>query len=299
MNAELNVRRHSEVDKTIRLLPQYIVDSFEVFEYQLRCKSDLLTYTKTQPFSPRDAVGNRTLIAHYHLPPCQPVCYLIGLVRTDDTAYVLDIFEHPPKGTFASRDIEERLYSRLSDVCPEFSQYRLPGSYRSGLPINNKDLYGATRVKGIPFLAPVRASNADYLPLGQLAELREGRSRVGIVMGTFDIPREEIQDKAIECIDFEGHPDRESLTLYRGGWASHSGILRKETDQIIFWFCPLHHVVIRVGSRIKPVVLALSQQEYQRLVSGLRAEYQSVDGKEQEMGELVDRLIEHFPLYRA
>ena len=298
MSAELNIRRHPEVDKTIRILPQHLVESFEFFEHQLRCKGDLSAYTKTQPFSPKDAVGNRTLIAHYHLPPCQPVCYLIGLVRTDDTVYVLDIFEHPPKRTFASRDIEERLYSRLSDVCPEFSQYRLPGSYRSGLPVNNKDLYGSARVKGVPFVAPVRASNADYLPLGQLSELTDGQSRVGIVMCTFNIPREEIPDKAIECIDFEEHPDRESLILYSGGWVCHSGIYRKETEQIILWFCSLHNVVILIGSRREPLVVALEEQEYRRFVDNLKAKIPSSDGKEQELGEFVDQLIRHFPLYR-
>ena len=237
--------------------------------------------------------------AHYHLPPCRPVCYLVGLVRTVDTAYVLDIFEHPPQGTFASSEIEERLYTRLSDLCPELAEYKLPGTYRSGLPVHKKDIYGATTLKGTPFVAPVRASNSDYLPLGQLTSLSNEQSRIGVIVGTFVIPREEIPDDAIECIDCEEHPAWESLTLYIGGWACYSGIYRKETEQLILWFCPLHNVIMQVGSRRKPVVIALSEQDYRRIVDGLRAKFPTADGKEQEQGEIVDGLIEHFPLYRA
>ena len=299
MGAQLNIRRHPEVDKTVQALPQCVVDSFEVFERRLKRNGDLSAFINTQPFSPKDAVGKRTRIAHYHLPPCRPVCYLVGLMRTVDTAYVLDIFEHPPQGTFASSEIEERLYSRLSDVCPELAEYKLPGSYRSGLPVHKKDIYGATTLKGTPAVAPVRASNSDYLPLGQLTHLPDGQTRIGVIVGTFVIPQEEIPDEAIECIDCEEHPAWESLTLYIGGWACHAGIYRKETEQLILWFCPLHNVVIQVGSRRKPVVVALREQVYRGLVDGLRAKFPSADGKEQELEEAVDGLIEHFPLYRA
>ena len=299
MGAQLNIRKHPEVDKTVQALPQCVVDSFEVFERRLKCNGDLSAFINTQPFSPKDAVGNRTLIAHYHLPPCRPVCYLVGLIRSIDTAYILDVFEHPPQGTFASSEIEEHLYSRLSDVCPELAEYKLPGTYRSGLPVHKKDMYGARSVKGIPSVAPVRASNSDYLPLGQLTSLSGEQARVGIIVGTFVIPREDIPDEATECIDCEDHPDRETLTLYIGGWACHSGIYRKETEHLILWFCPLHNVVMRASNRREPVVVALSEQDYRRLVGGLRVKFQSKDGKEQELGELVDRLIGHFPLYRA
>ena len=299
MDAELNIQRHPEVDKIVQALPQCVVDSFEVFERRLKCNGDLSAFINTQPFSPKDAVGNRTLIAHYHLPPCRPVCYLVGLVRSIDTAYILDVFEHSSQGTFASSEIEERLYSRLSDVCPELADYKLPGTYRSGLPVHKKDIYGATTLKGTPFVAPVRASHSDYLPLGQLTGFSNEQSRIGVIVGTFVIPREEIPDEAIECIDCEEHPAWESLTLYIGGWACHSGIYRKETEQLILWFCPLHNVVMRVGSRRKPVVIAFSEQYYRRLVDGLRAKFPSAGGKEQELGEIVDCLIEHFPLYRA
>jgi hypothetical protein len=298
MGAQLNIRRHPEIDKTVQALPQCVVDSFEVFERRLKCNGDLSTFINTQPFSPKDAVGKRTRITHYHLPPCRPVCYLVGLVRTVDTAYVLDIFEHPPQGTFASSEIEERLYSRLSDLCPELAEYKLPGTYRSGLPVHKKDIYGATTLKGTPSVAPVRASNSDYLPLGQLTSLSNEQSRIGVIVGTFVIPREEISDEAIECIDCEEHPAWESLTLYIGGWACHSGIYRKETEQLILWFCPLHNVVMQVGSRRKPTVVALREHEYRGLVDSLRARFPSVNGKEQELGVLVDRLIEYFPLYR-
>ena len=299
MSAELNIRRHPDVDKTLQSLPQRLVNSFEIFEQRLKCNGDLSAFINTQPFAPEDAVGNRTLIEHYHLPPCQPVCYLVALVRSIDTAYVLDVFEHPPQGTFASTAIEERLYSRLSDILPELAEYRLSGSLRSGMPVDKKILYGAGSVKGIPSVAPVRASNADYLPLGQLTGLSGEQTRVGIVVGTFEIPREEIPKEAIECIEYEDHPERESLTLYIGGWKCYSGIYRKETENLILWFCPLHNVVMLTSNRMKPVLVALSDHDYLRLVADLRAKFTSADGKEQELGEIVDRLIEHFPLYRA
>ena len=298
MGAQLNIRRHREVDKTLQALPQSLVDSFEIFEQRLKCNGDLSAFINTEPFSPKDAVGNRTLIAHYHLLPCRPVCYLVGLVRSIDTVYILDVFEHPSQGTFASSEIEERLYSRLSDVCPELTEYRLPGTYRSGFPVQKKDMYGAGSLKGIPLVAPVRAANSDYLPLGQLTDLSEEQSRVGIVVGTFVIPREEIPDEAIECIDCEDHPKRETLTLYIGGWKCNRGIYRKETEHLILWFCPLHNVVMQASNRKEPVVVALSEQDYRRLVDDLRAKFSSADGKEQELGEIVDGLIEHFPLYR-
>ena len=299
MGAQLNIQRHPEVDKTVHALPQRVIDSFEVFERRLKYNGDLSAFVNTQPFSPKDAVGNRTLIAHYHLPPCRPVCYLVGLVSSSDTAYILDVFEHPSHGTFASNEIEERLYFRLSEVCPELAEYKLPGTYRSGLPVHKKDIYGASTLKGIPSVAPVRASNADYLPLGQLTSLSNEQSRIGVIMGTFVIPREEIPEEAIECIDCEEHPAWEILNLHIGGWACHSGIYRKETEQLILWFCSLHNVVMQVGSRRRPVVVALSEQDYRPLVDRLRGKSLSADGKEQELGEIVDGLIEHFPLYKA
>ena len=299
MGAQLNIQRHPEVDRTVQALPQCTVDSFELFEQRLKCNGDLSAFINTQPFSPKDAVGNRTLIAHYHLPPCQPVCYLVGLVRSVDTVYILDVFEHPPKGTFASVELEERLYSRLSDICPELAEYKLPGTFRSGFPVHKKYMYGAGSVKGVPFVAPVRASNSDYLPLGQLTNLSDGQSCVGIVVGTFDISREAIPDEAIECIDCEEHEEWDSLSLYIAGWAYHSGIYRKETEHVILWFCPLHNVVMRTSNRKGPVVVALRAQVYRRLVGDLRAKFPSADGKEQELGEIVDGLIEHFPLHRA
>ena len=295
----MNIQRHPEVDNTVQVLPQQLIDSLELFEEQLRCNGDLSAFIHTQPFSPRDAVGNRTLIAHYHLPPCRPVCYLVGLVRTVDTAYVLDVFEHPPPGAFASSEIEERLYSRLSDLCPELAEYKLPGTYRSGLPVQKKDLYGPTSVKGVPVVAPVRAFEADYLPLGQLPNVSDEPIRVGIIVGTIDVPQEQMPDEVIECIDCEEHPRRESLTLYKAGWVCHSGIYRKETEQLFLWFCPLHNVVMRVGSRTYPVAVALGEQDYQRLVNGLRARFPSFSEKDQELGKLVGRLIQHFPLHRA
>ena len=103
-----------------------------------------------------------------------------------------------------------------------------------------------------------------------MTSLSNEQSRIGVIVGTFGIPWEEIPDEAVECIDCEEHPAWESLTLYIGGWACHSGIYRKETEQLILWFCPLHNVVMQVGSMRKPVIIALREQVYRGLVDGLR-----------------------------
>ena len=295
----MDIQRHPEVDKTVQALPQQIIASLVLFEHRLKCNGDLSPFIHTKPFSRKDAVGNRTLIAHYHLPPCQPVCYLVALGRAVDTAYVLDIFEHPPRGTFASSEIEERWYSRFSDLCSELADYKIPATFRSGLPVRKKDLYGTTSVKGVPVVAPVRALEADYLPLGQLPNLSDEPTRLAIIVGTFAVPSEQMPDGVIECIDYEEHPDRESLTLYISGWICHSGIYRKETEQLFLCFCPLHNVVMGAGSRREPVAVALGEQDYRQLVDGLKRKFPSSDGKERELEELVECLTRHFPLYRA
>ena len=299
MGAQLNIRRHPEVDKIVQTLPQRLVESVRLFEQRLESNGDLSAFINTQPLSRTDAVGNRTLIEHYHLRPCRPVCYLVGLVRSTDTAYILDIFEHPPKGAFASSEMEERLYSRLSEVSPELAEYELPGTYRSGLPVAKRDMYRARSVRGVPAIAPVRGPNSTYLPLGQLDRVSEEQSRVGIIVGTFEIPRGDIPDEAIECIDYEDHPDMETLTLYDAGWKHYSGIYRKETEQLVLFFCSIHFVIIGVSNRRQPNVVALGEKDYRRLVDTLRAKFASPDGTEHELGEIVDRLVERFPMYRA
>ena len=121
-----------------------------------------------------------------------------------------------------------------------------------------------------------------------------------MIVGSVVIPREEIPEEAIDCIDREDHQqDWETLTLYIGGWACHSGIYRKETEHVILWFCSLHNVVILMGNRRKTVIAAFTEQAYQRLLERLRSKFPSVDGKEQELEEMVDWLFEHFPLYKA
>ena len=125
----------------MRGLPQSLIESVEDFERQIACGGDLSEYVNTQPFSPKDGVGNRTLIEHYHLRPCKPSCFLVGLVRSINAVYILDVFEHPAKGTFASSEIEERLYSRLADLSPELAEYQLPPIYRSGMPVSTEDRY--------------------------------------------------------------------------------------------------------------------------------------------------------------
>ncbi len=299
MGTQMNIRRHPEVDKTVQDLPQYVIESLELFEQRLRCNGDLSDFINTQPFSSKDAVGSRSRIEHYHLRPCQSVCLLVGLLRSVDTVYLLDVFEHPPQGSFTSSDIEERLYSRLSEVWRDFAEYKLPGTYRSGLWVQKKDKFGVGSVKGVPSLAPVRASNADYLPLGQLNNLSNGRTRVAIVVGTFVIPREEIPNDAIHCMESDEHQDWDTLNLYIAGWVCHLGVYRKETEQVILWFCSLHNVVVQASNRKKPVVVALRQEVYRQLLGQLRLDFPLVEGREHELGEMVDGLIRHFPLHRA
>ena len=89
------IEKHPDVDNVVCALQQCLIDSFELFEQQLKCGGDLSGFINTPPFSPKDAVGNRTHIEHYHLRPCKPVCYLVGLVRFSDTIYILDVFKHP------------------------------------------------------------------------------------------------------------------------------------------------------------------------------------------------------------
>ena len=217
MNRPLNILRHPEVDKTVCNLPRRLVESFEEFVQRLECDGDLSDFVKTQPFSAYDALGNRTRIEHYHLLPRKPDCYLIWLVRTVDTAYILDISLHPEPKVFASSEVEERLYNRLADLWPELTAYKIPSSYRYSFPVSNNDKFGARTVQNTPSLVPVRTSKSDYLPLGQLDSLPEGRNRIGVVIGTFEIPEDDFPEAALECIDYEDHPEREMLTLFIRG----------------------------------------------------------------------------------
>ena len=298
MTTPLTILRHPDVNKSIRTLPSQLVDSFEKFEEALKNNMDLLPFAKTKPFSPYDALGNRTRVEHYHLLPCKPDCYLVWLVRTVSTAYILDISLHPEPKAFTSSEIEEQLYSRFAELCPELSAYELPSSYRYVFHVRNKDKFGARTAKSTPYVVPVRTPKSDYLPLGQLGNLPEGRNRIGVVIGTFEIPTDQIPDAAMECIDYENHPERESLTLFVGGWAFHSGVYRPETEQLLLCFCELHHVVMITGSRRELTVLALNHEDYARLENGLKVRFPQIEGNEEEISELLDGLIEHFPLYR-
>ena len=298
MSTQLNILRHPEVDETLCTLSAQLVASLEAFERVLSQNGDLSTFTHTKPFSAEDGLGNRTNIEHYHLMPCRPDCYLVWLVRTVDTAYLLDVSLHPTSKGFTSREIEERNYSRLAELCPELAAYKLPGNYRYAFPVRNKDRFGARAAKDVPSVAPVRTPKSDYLPLGQLNNLPEGRNRIGVVVGTFEIPTEEMPEAANECIDCVEHPKRESLTLFISGWACRLGVYKKETEQLLLWFCELHNVVMLAGTKREPIVMALKEADYRQLVDGLKARFPSIDGKERELADLVDRLIEHFPLYR-
>ena len=100
------------------------------------------------------------------------------------------------------------------------------------------------------------------------------------------------------CLDSEEHPEREFLTLNSGGWACHSGVYRMETEQVIVFFCPLHNVVMQVGTRIEPTVVSLSESEFLRLFHNYKTKLPSWDGNKGELDNVVDHLFEHFPLYR-
>lgn len=299
MNSQAKIEKHPEVDKVVRALPLDLLDSFEHFEQQIICGGDLSEFFNTRPFSPGDGVGNRALVQHYHLRPCKPSCYLVGLVRSIDTVYVLDVFEHPPKGKFASSGIEELLYSRLSQMCPELTEYELPPICRSGLPVSKEDMYNPKLVKGRRSIAPVRALNSDYLPLGQIADLPDQQSNVAIVMGSFEVSGGDIPAEALDCLEYADHPARDNLTLYRAGWTCRSGIYRKETEQIVWAFCPLHYVAMQASGREKPQFFVLGEQTYRELVEPLKMMFPSINGKEQELGQLVGSLTSHYPLVRA
>ena len=156
MSTHLHIVRYPEVHEVVRTLPGQLVASLEEFEQALRNSRDLSPYTHTKPFSKYDGLGNRTRIEHYHLLPCRPVCNLVWLIRTSDTAYLLDISVHPDHKEFTSSEREGRLYSRLAELCPELSTYKLPGGIRYAFPVSNRDKYGDRTVKGVPYIAPVR-----------------------------------------------------------------------------------------------------------------------------------------------
>ena len=152
MTTQLTILRHPKVNEALRDLPGLLAASFEELEEALKINGDLSPFTKTKPFSPEDALGNRTRIEHYHLLPRKPDCYVIWLVRTVDTAYILDISLHPEPKVFTSSEVEETLYFRFAELCPELSAYELPGSYRYVFAVRNKDKFGARTVKSTPSL---------------------------------------------------------------------------------------------------------------------------------------------------
>ena len=300
MNTRLNIRRHPQVDETVRTLPQCLIESFELLEQRLESNGDLTAFVSTQPFSSNDAVGRRTRLEHYHLRPCVPDnCYLVWLVRTADTAYILEVAKHPEPGRFADSEIEERLYSRLAEVCSEFAEYQLPGTHRTGFPVHKSDRFNPRTVNGKPGIAPVRTPDSSYLPMGQLGKLDSGKNRVGIIAGTFEVAREDIPKEAIECIDAAEHPDMESLTLYSAGWIYRSGLYQKATEHIILFLCSLHSVIITASSIEGTRIIASGEQAYGRLVDSLKEQFPPIYDREQELGKMVDLLVKHFPLYRA
>ena len=185
----------------------------------------------------------------------------------------------------------------MNDICRDLKDYRLPGTFRSGFRVAKNDMYRVRFTKDIPCVTPVRTSNGDYLPLGQLNYLKEGRSIVGVNVGSFDVSRQEIPDDALQCMDSEDHTDMETLTLYDAGWKCYSGIFRKETEQILLCFCSLHNVVIKVSTRKEPQVFAFSEENFQRVYQDYKVKFPSIDEKYLDPGEIVNTLIENFPLH--
>ena len=299
MDGKTRIEKHPEVDKIVRGLPPSLIESVEDFERQIARGSDLSEYVNTQPFSPKDGVGNRTLIEHYHLRPCKPSCFLVGLVRSINAVYILDVFEHPAKGTFASSEIEERLYSRLADLSPELAEYQLPPIYRSGMPVSTEDRYNPRSVDGRRAVSPVRTTNSDYLPLGQIADLPEEQTKIPVVMASFAVSEEDIPVGVLYCLEYEDHPSRENLTLYRPRLAYRASVYRVETEQSILIVCPLHFIAILATSNETLRFFPLSEQTYRNLVESLKSRFPSIKGKEKELGELVGNLTGRFPLFRA
>ena len=279
-------------------MPSQLVASFEEFEQTLRNDGDLSPFTHTKPFSAEDALGNRTGIRHYHLLPCRPYCYLVWLVRTGDLAYILEVSLHPEPKEFTSSEVEERLYTILGELSPELAANKIPGSYRYSFPVSNRDRFSARAAMDVPVIAPVRTKTADYLPLGQSRNLPEGRNKIAIVVGSFEIPADDIPDEALECTDYVDHPEIESLTLNISGWLCHSGIYRMETQQLLICLCQMHRVVLLAGSRSHPAIFALSEPVYQWLEHSLKRKYPVDYGEQNDLNEIVNRLMGYFPLFR-
>ena len=296
---ELEIRKHPRINESLSALPDSLIESFELLGHRLKHKLELSDFVKTEPLSSDDAVGRRTRLEHYHLRPCNPVCYLVWVVRTVDAAYILEVSKHPESGKFVDSEIEGRLYSLLVEVCPEFSEYQLPGTHRSGFPVHNSDRFNPRTVNGNPGIAPVRTPESNYLPIGQLSRLSGGKNRIGIVVGTFEIASEDIPEEAMECIDDAGHPERESLTLYSAGWIFRAGLYQKATEHIVLIMCSLHSVIIRASSMEGTRIVASGERAFKRLVDSLKDEFPPVYDREQELGKMVDLLVKHFPLYRA
>ena len=79
MGAQLNIRRHPEVDKTVQALPQRVVDSFKVFERRLKCNGDLSAFINTQPFSPKGCCWKahpNSALSPASMPACLLPCWV-------------------------------------------------------------------------------------------------------------------------------------------------------------------------------------------------------------------------------
>ena len=91
----------------------------------------------------------------------------------------------------------------------------MPPIYRSGMPVTTEDRYNPKSVDGRRAVSPVRATNSDYLPLGQIADLPEEQTKIPVVMGSFAVSEENIPVGVLYCLEYKDHPSRENLTLYR------------------------------------------------------------------------------------
>ena len=297
MEEMLQIEVHESVSEVVKSLPDNLRKSLNEFKNKLMNRERLDGFEETLPLSRKDSIGRRTGIRHYHLRPCNPVCYLVYVVVFKDTAYLLDISEHPPLGSFVSAKIEERLYPRLFSMRPELDENLLPSLYRSGLAIQNRDKYGKRYLKGRLSVAPVRGQDSDYIPLGQLSDFPEGRQSVPILAGTFDVSNDDIPEECRECIEMEEHPDREDLTLLRAKWEYQSGIYRPVSEQIVLVFCTLHLVVVKMNK--DGIEFAkLEEPEFTSLFNLMMKRFPSVEDDRERIEEEVDSLLARFPLIR-
>ena len=140
----------------------------------------------------------------------------------------------------------------------------------------------------------MRTTNSDYLPLGQIADLPEEQTKIPVVMASFAVSEEDIPVGVLYCLEYEDHPSRENLTLYRPRLAYRASVYRVETEQSILIVCPLHFVAILATSNETLRFFPLSEQTYRNLVESLKSRFPSIKGKEKETRRISGQLDRSF-----